>query len=82
MPVSVFAAVAATSISISAEKSLLHYVQFLRAWLDRLVLHVLIWFDTRDMCADGFAKGIVARIAIQEATDGTMSVRHDTKAWT
>ncbi len=48
--------------------------QLLRDLLDRLVLHMLIWFDTRDLCADGLTKGIVDRAAIQAVTDGTTSV--------
>ncbi len=57
MPVS--AAVPATFITTPAEKSLLFHDKFLRELLDRLVLNVLIWFDTRDMRADGLTKGIV-----------------------
>jgi hypothetical protein len=49
---SVFAAVIATFIKIPAEKSLLCHVQFIRELLDRQVLHMLAWFDTRDMSAD------------------------------
>ncbi len=57
------------------------HVQFLRVLLDRLVSHMLIWFDTRDVCADGLTQGIVDRAAVQAVMDGTMSVRHDTKTW-
>ncbi len=78
----VFAAAIATFITIPAEKSLALHVQFLRELLGRLVSRVLIWFDSRDVCADGFTKGIVDRAAIQEVTNGTMAIRHDTTNWT
>ena len=45
----VFAAVTAT-FKTPAETSLLCHVQFLRESLDRLILHMLTWFDTRDVC--------------------------------
>ena len=72
---SVFAAVTATFIKTPAEKSLLCHVQFLRELLDRLVLHMLAWFDTRDMCADGLTEGAVERTAIQSSRDGRHNER-------
>ena len=78
---SVFAAVTATFTKILAEKSLLCHVQFIKELLDRLVLHMLAWFDTRDMCADGLTKGAVERTAIHSIMDGTMKVSQEPKTW-
>ena len=72
----VFAEVAATLIKNPADKSLWCHVQFLCDLLDRLVMHVLIRFDNRDMC-DGLTKGTADRVAIQEVTGGTISVGRD-----
>ncbi len=58
---SVFAAVTATFTEIQAEESFSCHAQFLRELLDQLVLHVLIWFDACDMCADGCTKGVQYR---------------------
>ncbi len=78
----VFVAVTATLIKNPAGESLLCHVEFLRDLLDLFVLRMLIWFDTRGMCADGLTKGIVDRAAIQAVMDDAMSARHDTKTWT
>ena len=61
---SVFAAVTATHIKIPAEKSLLSHVQYVRELLDRSIIDCLLWFDTRDMGADGMTKGSVDRQVI------------------
>ena len=79
---SFFAAATAALIKIPAEKSLLCHVQFPRELLDRLVLHMRMWFDTRDMCADGLTKGAVERTAIHFIMDGTLKVSHEPKIWT
>ena len=57
-------------------------MQFIRELLDRQVLHMLAWFDTRDMSADGLTKGAVERTAIHSIMDGTMKVNHEPKVWT
>ncbi len=43
---------------------------------------MLIWFDTRDVCAHGLTAGVVERAAVQAVIGGTMSVRHETKTRT
>ncbi len=77
-----FSAVTATFTKTPAEKPFLCHIQFLRGLLDRLVLHVLAWFDTRDMCSDGLNKGVVERTAIQAVMDGAIDVRQETEVWT
>jgi len=78
---SVFAAVTATFLKVSAEKSLLSHVQYIREKLDDKVLPSLFWIDTRDMHADGLAKGNVDRALLHEVMDSTMKLRHDFDHW-
>ena len=78
---SVFAAVTATQVKAPAEKALLSHVQYLRELLDRGVCKSLIWFDTRDMLADGLTKGAVERAALLALMDGNFQVMHKCERW-
>ena len=49
--------------------------------LDTGVLKVFIWFDTRDMFADGLTKGSVDRKALHMVMDGRLTVDHAFKTW-
>ena len=78
---SVFAGVTATAVKIPAEKALWAHVQYVRELLDTGVLKLLIWFDTRDMFADGLTKGTVDRKALHMVMDGRLTVEHAFKVW-
>ena len=78
---SVFAAVTAIVVKAPAEKGLLAHCQYLRELLDLRVLHMLAWFDTRDMGADGLTKGSVERTALHSIMNGTLNVSHTPKVW-
>ena len=79
---SVYAAVTASQVKAPAEKALLSHVQYLRELLDRKIVKYLVWFDTRDMVADGLTKGAVEREALQEVMQGVFVVRHKQERWT
>ena len=79
---SVYAAVTASQVKAPAEKALLSHVQYLRELLDRRIVKYIVWFDTRDMVADGLTKGAVERDALQEVMLGKFIVRHKQERWT
>ena len=60
---------------------MLSHVQYLRELLDLRVIDGLCWTDTRDMIADGAAKGAVDRQLLHECMAGTCHIRHDIKLW-
>ena len=78
---SVYAAVSATFVKTPAEKSLLTHVQFLREALERGMISVLLWIDTRDMISDGLTKGSVGRELLHLCMDGTMNLQHESDLW-
>ena len=78
---SAHAAVAATSIKIPAERSLLSHAQFLRELLDNRVLRAIIWQDTRDMLSDALAKRSVDRRLIHALMDGEAMCSHECNIW-
>ena len=78
---SVFSACTAAHIKIPTEKSLLSHVQFVRELLDRGIMSALLWFDTRDMLADGMTKGAVDRTGICNAMSGSIRINHEVKRW-
>ena len=79
---SVYAAVTATHVKAPAEKALLSHVQYLRELLDRRILKYLVWFDTRDMTADGLTKGAVEREALHDVMSGGYQALHKQERWT
>ena len=78
---SVFAAVTASHVKIPSERSLLSHLQYVRELLDRRVLESLTWLDTRDMAADGMTKGSIARDAITDCMNGSLTLNHSCKSW-
>ena len=78
---SVFAAVSATFLKQPAEKSLLCHAQYIRELLDKKIVIVLIWLDTRDMSADGMTKGSVSREALHSLMGGLMPIMHENELW-
>ena len=78
---SVYAAVTASQVKVPADCSLLAHVQYVGELLDFGILHSMIWFDTRDMIADGLTKGAVEREALRDAMAGQFTLKHDLKAW-
>ena len=78
---SVYASVTANHIKIPAEKSLLSHLQFVRELLDRGILSILGWTDTRDMLADAMTKGAVDRDRIELALDGYLRMDYEAKVW-
>ena len=79
---SVYAAVTALHVKAPAEKALLTHVQYLRELLDRSILKYIVWFDTRDMTADGLTKGACERAAIHKVMAGTYQVQWKQERWT
>ena len=58
---SVYAAVTATEVQLPKEKHLAYTVMKIREWLDKRVIHEIVWIDTRSMVCDGLTKGSVNR---------------------
>ena len=76
---SLWAAVAASTMRIPSEKNLAVHMFWLRELLDRRQLHVLRWCDTRDMSADAHTKGSIPRDAILDLMEGYFKYQHPTK---
>ena len=72
--VSVFAAIAASTVKIPSEKNLMGHLFWLRDLIDRKVLSHLQWADTRDMSSDGHTKGSIDREMLLEGNDGCLYV--------
>ena len=53
-------AVTATEVELPKEKHL-YTVMKIREWLDKRVVHEIVWIDTRSMVCDGLTKGSVNR---------------------
>ena len=60
---------------------MLSHVQYVRELLDRSILDCLLWFDTRDMGADGMTKGSVDRKAIVSIMSGSNVQEHPFRVW-
>ena len=58
---SVYAAVTAREVQLPKEKHLAYTVMKIREWLDKRVVHEIVWIDTRSMGCDGLTKGSVNR---------------------
>ena len=76
---SVYASITANHIKIPAEKGLLSHLQYVRELLDRGILKLLAWTDTRDMLADALTKGGLDRERIVIAMSGQIRLNHDQK---
>ncbi len=77
---SVFTSVIADHVQTSADKALLVHALKLREWLNRKIVSVLWWLDTRDMVTDGMTKGSVDRAAILAVARGSWKFVGDVPA--
>ena len=58
----------------SKEKHLAYTVMRIREWLEKRVVHEIVWIDTRSMVCDGLTKGSVNRFDLVQLLDtGTWS---------
>ena len=76
---SLFAAVAASTVKVPSERSLACHLFWLRELIDRQVINRLVWADTRDMTADCHTKGSVDRQAILALMLGNFKFQHPVK---
>ena len=74
-------AITATFIKPPAEKALLCHIQYLRELLDKDLIRYLFWLGTRDMAADGLAKGSVDRDVLHSLMDGQQIIKHEYEQW-
>ena len=79
---SLWSAIAATTVKVPTEKHLAVYLFWLRQQLDTRSISVLRWSDTRDMTADCHTKGSVDRQAILNLMRGLFSFAHAVKDFT
>jgi len=78
---SLYAAVAASTIKVPAERSLAGHLYWLRELVDNHVLRRLRWCDTRDMSADCHTKGSIDRQAILELMAGRYKFNHERRGF-
>ena len=77
---SLFAAIAASTVKVPSEKNLAGHLFWLRELLDRKVITHIQWADTRDMVADCMTKGGVLRTMIQNlCTHGKVILSQECK---
>ena len=76
---SLWAAIAAASVKVPAEKNLAVHLFWLRELLGRAVLTRLRWTDTRDMTADGHTKGSIDRSVLRALAEGALYRAHPCK---
>ena len=75
---SLFAAIAATTVKIPSEKNLAGHLFWLRELIDRKVLSQIQWADTRDMSSDGHTKGSIDRQMLLDVMLGKFTYQHKT----
>jgi len=78
---SLYAAVAASTIKVPAERSLAGHLYWLRELIDNHVLRRLRWCDTRDMSADCHTKGSIDRQVILDLMKGHYRFRHERRGF-
>lgn len=59
-----------------AEKNFIVYLTWLNNKRENGVLNSIIWCDSRDMTADGRAKGSIRRIALNHLMNGLLNISH------
>ena len=79
---SAFSATTATQVKVPADSPLLAHIQYLREFLDKGILKALWWSDTRDMIADGFAKGAIDIEALHNIMKGDLQFTQTIHSWT
>ena len=70
-----FAAVANEYIKMPTDKSTLHHAQWIRHLIDKKIM-IFHWTDSRDMLADGLAKGNVTRDLLRATMQGKWIIRY------
>ena len=76
---SLFSAIAASTVKIPSEKNLAGHLFWLRELLDKKVVDQIQWADTRDMSSDGHTKGTIDRQMLLEVMQGKLQHQHATK---
>ena len=70
-------------VQVPSESSLIMVLLQLKEGLRTGSIRAISWVDTRDMCADGLNKGIIARRALRAvATTGEWELQHDSQTFT
>ena len=67
---SLWTAVAASTMKVPSEKTLAVHLYWVRDLLEKRALHTLRWCDTRDMTADAHTKGSIPRDALLSLMSG------------
>ena len=76
---SLFAAIAATTVKVPSEKNLSGHLFWLRELLDRKIVTQIQWADTRDMSSDGHTKGSIDRQMLLDVMLGKFTYQHKTQ---
>ena len=76
---SLFAAIAASTVKVPSEKNLAGHLFWLRELLDYKVITQIQWADTRDMSSDGHTKGSIDRQMLLDCMLGKFTYQHATK---
>ena len=76
---SLFAAIAASTVKVPSEKNLAGHLFWLRELLDRKIITHIQWADTRDMSSDGHTKGTIDRQMLLDVMQGKFTYQHETK---
>ena len=58
------------------------HLHYLRELLNLNIVARLVWFDTRDMTADGLTKGSIDREALQKIMLGHFKLTQTIHSWT
>ena len=76
---SLYAAIAASTVKVPSEKNLAGHLFWLRELLDKKVITHIQWADTRDMSSDGHTKGSIDRQMLLDIMLGKFAYQHETK---
>ena len=76
---SVFSAIAASTVKVPSEKNLAGHLFWLRELLDRKIVTHIQWADTRDMSSDGHTKGSIDRQMLLDVMLGKFTYQHATQ---
>ena len=79
---SILAALEPERIKAPTEQSLSSHLLWLREIVDRRIMDVLSWRDTRDMTGDCHTKGCIVRSALHEVASGILRSTYEGKALT
>eukprot|EP00959_Pyramimonas_sp_CCMP1952_P289688 6058560-Pyramimonas_sp.AAC.1 len=79
---SVFKSFSSKDLKKPAGCALLGHISWIRQMMERGIAHGIQWCDTRDMTADGHAKGSIDIYMLVQVIGGTRSFKHDLKRHT